>query len=67
LHLLGVPVPNDMDGQVLEDILDTDVVTPVTTQSELHTIAVESSQDSAYTEEDTVVIAERLRALGYIE
>lgn len=67
LHLLGVPAPNDMDGQVLEDILDADTVAPVTTESELQNVAVENGQDSAYTEEDTVVIAERLRALGYIE
>ncbi len=67
LHLLGVTVPSDMDGQVLEDMLDAEIAAPITTESELQNVAVEDSQDSAYTDEDSVVIAERLRALGYIE
>jgi arylsulfatase A-like enzyme len=67
LHLLGVAVPKDMDGKALVDMLDTDH-----TSAEVE-IGADSSDgqfaamDSTYTEEDTVVIADRLRALGYID
>jgi predicted AlkP superfamily phosphohydrolase/phosphomutase len=67
LHLLGVPVPADMDGQVLVDMLDT---TTISTDVALGAAAgVVSATDPAgnYTTEDKVVIAERLRALGYID
>jgi predicted AlkP superfamily phosphohydrolase/phosphomutase len=67
LHLLGVAVPNDMDGRVLVDMLDSDSV-PTDVEIGAASEAVTSiATDSSYTEEDTVVIADRLRALGYIE
>ena len=67
LHLMGVAVPKDMDGRVLVDMLDTDSVsTDVKIGVDANTVPYEVT-DSSYTEEDTAVIAERLRALGYIE
>jgi hypothetical protein len=56
-----------MDGRVLVDMLDTD---SVSTDVEVGVAASDvpyDVTDSTYTEEDTAVIAERLRALGYIE
>jgi orotate phosphoribosyltransferase-like protein len=64
---MGVAVPNDMDGRVLVDMLDTE---SVSTDVEIGVAASDipyDVMDSTYTEEDTAVIAERLRALGYIE
>jgi predicted AlkP superfamily phosphohydrolase/phosphomutase len=67
LHLMGVPVPKDMDGRVLVDMLDRE---NVSTEVEIGVAASDvpyEATDSTYTEEDTAVIADRLRALGYIE
>jgi predicted AlkP superfamily phosphohydrolase/phosphomutase len=67
LHLLGVAVPNDMDGRVLVNMLDTDNVSTDVAVGGAAMAVPPAALDSTYTEEDTVVIAERLRALGYIE
>ncbi|HEX3600478.1 MAG TPA: alkaline phosphatase family protein [Lacipirellulaceae bacterium] len=67
LHLLGVPVPQDLDGRVLVDMMDADNVAMDVQIGDPVGAADYGHPDSAYTEEDTVVIADRLRALGYIE
>ena len=60
LHLMNVPVPDDMDGRVLAEALATQL--PVETQA-----AVPSSQAQAdLTEEEAAEVEERLRALGYL-
>lgn len=72
LHLLGVPVPADMDGQALVRIFDAD---PALAKVEIGAATVGAATNGAadngsngeYTPEDTKVIAERLRALGYID
>jgi predicted AlkP superfamily phosphohydrolase/phosphomutase len=67
LHLMGVAVPRDMDGRVLVDMLDTDSVSTDVPIGVAASAVPYDVMDSTYTEEDTAVIAERLRALGYIE
>lgn len=65
LHLLDVPVPADMDGAALTDMLLNEHAGAVAIG-----IASEASDDpggGVYTAEDNAVIAERLRALGYID
>ena len=66
LHLLGVPVPRDMEGPVLADLLDPAWMAthPVayTEQSEAPApLAGEWGSDA-----DEAVIADRLRSLGYL-
>ena len=72
LHLLGIPVPGDMDGRVLTEVLD-----PATTSSDLPVHAAvlataaagadsPTSVDSAYTAEEDAVIQQRLADLGYL-
>lgn len=62
LHMLGLPVPSDMDGRVLEEILTTD-----------HAVRYEDVDNSLvrvgenYIQEETDIVAERLRGLGYLE
>ena len=67
LHLLGVPVPADMDGRVLGEIFNTGVVPPV---ASLDVPPVEpganGSPPSAYTEEEDAAIQQRLADLGYL-
>jgi predicted AlkP superfamily phosphohydrolase/phosphomutase len=67
LHLLGVPVPEDMDGRVLTEVLDPSLApapaAPVA--------AVSGASDAApvatpYTEEEDADIQQRLADLGYL-
>jgi predicted AlkP superfamily phosphohydrolase/phosphomutase len=65
LHLMGQPVPEDMDGRVLEEVLDEDFVKDNPVQRS----EASRSSDSAGTtmsKEDEEAILERLRGLGYI-
>jgi predicted AlkP superfamily phosphohydrolase/phosphomutase len=66
LHLLGLPVPREMDGRVLTDHLRRESVAtrPVTYAS-----AGEATRrrSPGYTAEEEREIAERLRDLGYLE
>jgi arylsulfatase A-like enzyme len=74
LYLLGLPVPDDMDGRVLTEALDEDFVSS-------KPICYENSDDDANTfasnlvgearqefdDEESEMIAKRLQALGYIQ
>ena len=67
LHLLGIPVPDDMDGHVLSDALEPDWLAqhPITYQ------AVKPDADAGlalgYDKNEEAQIKERLRALGYLD
>jgi arylsulfatase A-like enzyme len=68
LHVLGVPVPADMDGRVLVDVLEGEAAEGVAIGAAVADIPVqEAGLEENYTEADKLVIAERLRALGYID
>jgi predicted AlkP superfamily phosphohydrolase/phosphomutase len=65
LYNLGLPVPDDMDGQVLQAAYAAEVFErrPVTfSQGE----GGEKSGEPDYSEEDQAEIEERLRGLGYL-
>ncbi len=67
LHLLGVPVPADMDGRVLIEVLDPAVVPPVESTSTTANEAPEGEPvPVAYTEEEDAAIQQRLADLGYL-
>lgn len=66
LHLLGLPVPDDMDGTVLEPAFREEFMrqNPVAVEP-----AVWSPEDEGlgeFTEEESAEVKERLRGLGYI-
>ena len=67
LHLLGVPVPGDMDGRVLSELFDPAVVPPPS-RSEGTQAGPEASEPvpAAYTEEEDAAIQQRLADLGYL-
>ena len=66
LHLLGVPVPDDMDGRVLSEILDP-AFAAAAAQAEPVAVAVaEAPIASGYTEEEDAEIQQRLADLGYL-
>lgn len=70
LHLLGLPVPKDMDGRVLEEaflpekLMDNPVKRIDTSEEDERTA---TGGFSGYSTEEADKIAERLRNLGYIE
>jgi predicted AlkP superfamily phosphohydrolase/phosphomutase len=65
LHLLGVPVPQDMDGRVLTEILDPAVASAVASDGE-SSAGSSASVPVAYTEEEDAAIQQRLADLGYL-
>jgi len=67
LSLLGLEIPDDMDGQVLESVIEEEFLkeNPVCyTKGEKHS---ESGLEDPYSDEENETIEERLRGLGYIE
>ena len=60
LHMMNVPVPDDMDGRVLTEALVTQ--RPVETQAAVPT----SHAQEDLTAEEAAEVEERLRALGYL-
>ena len=66
LHTMGLPVPSDMDGQVLADAFEERYMTafPVTIGDP--SIAPETTAESGYTEEGEKEIMDRLEGLGYL-
>ncbi len=69
LYLMGIEIPDDMDGRVLAEVFDRSYLraappqyTSVQTESRL----VETSDEEVYSEEEAEEIRERLRSLGYL-
>ncbi len=68
LYLMGLPIPDDMDGRVLTDALDDEFVAANPPQWE----SIASERDGshgnqqAFTDDESELIARRLQALGYI-
>ncbi len=67
LHLLGVPVPADMDGRVMTEILDPSLARDVSSED----ASTPPPQDpgftsEAYSEEEDAAIQQRLADLGYL-
>lgn len=68
LHLLGLPVPEEMGGRVLKEAL-TDAVAvrrERAARTEV-TRAGERAPERTYTPEETAALRDRLRGLGYVE
>jgi len=66
LHLLGVPVPSDMDGRVLTEILDPALAPANDTASGATTTNEDAPVPVAYSEEEDAEIQQRLADLGYL-
>jgi predicted AlkP superfamily phosphohydrolase/phosphomutase len=67
LYLLGVPVPEDMDGEVLTSMLRSDFVAAHPCQAGDASGVSERYSTTGYTEAESAQVEERLRALGYLE
>ena len=68
LHLLGVPVPPDVDGRVLTEILDPSLATPVEASDPGQDAPSPADEPvpAAYTDEEDAAIQQRLADLGYL-
>lgn len=66
LHILGVPIPNDMDGRVLKEIFKkgSDVLNR---SIEYQAPSIAEKEEKAYSKSEEKKIKKRLEALGYIE
>jgi predicted AlkP superfamily phosphohydrolase/phosphomutase len=67
LHLLGVPVPEDMDGKVLTSAFRSDFLTAHPVQAGTASGTSGTDLQSGYTDEESAKVEERLQALGYLE
>ena len=68
LHLMGVPVPDDMDGRVLAELFDPAVVPPPRPVGDGSSAEAppEEPVSVGYTEEEDAAIQQRLADLGYL-
>jgi predicted AlkP superfamily phosphohydrolase/phosphomutase len=64
LHSFGVPVQNEMDGRVLDEIYSDDVRSPE--RAAVKPLLDGESDISSFDDEEKDLIEERLRKLGYI-
>jgi predicted AlkP superfamily phosphohydrolase/phosphomutase len=62
LHAMGLPVPSDMDGRVLEEVFRNPA--PVRFE-DIDNSCAAGTRD--YADQETDLIEQRLRALGYVE
>jgi predicted AlkP superfamily phosphohydrolase/phosphomutase len=66
LYYLGIPLPDDLDGKPALEIFETDFVTEHAANTESGETSCQA-KESAYTQEEEDLIAERLKSLGYLE
>jgi predicted AlkP superfamily phosphohydrolase/phosphomutase len=71
LHLLGLPVPQEMDGRIIDGCLREDYQKPHTQREESRGERLPAGSpiehEETYSPEEEDVIKKRLRDLGYIE
>jgi predicted AlkP superfamily phosphohydrolase/phosphomutase len=66
LHLMGLPIPEHMDGRVLQEILSGVVpVGPAPAQPRQWN-GPSGGQEEELSEEDLQILTDRLRSLGYV-
>jgi len=66
LHSMGLPVPSDMDGQLLEDAFDDGYMEAFPLELVEPSMVGEATTGIDYTEEGEKEILERLQGLGYL-
>ena len=67
LYLLGLPVPEDMDGKVLTSAFRSDFLAAHPVRARKASGISGTDHPSGYTEEESAKVEERLQALGYLE
>ena len=67
LHILGVPVPEDMDGRILKEIFAPGSGYTSRKVQYQGSSMIEKDKAASYSKKDETKIKKRLEALGYIE
>lgn len=67
LHILGEPIPDDMDGRVLTEIFDPADIERRPVSYRTATPGSEAEESATYSEEEGEMIRKRLQDLGYLE
>lgn len=68
LTMLGLPMPEDMQGRVIEEIFETHPQVLLERHIEVRQVSAASSRgEETYSEQDLQQITERLSDLGYLE
>lgn len=65
VHLAGIPVPKEMDGEVLLSLFAPDAQ-PAQRPVQKVSIGLETGEGIAYTDDEAAQVEERLRDLGYL-
>lgn len=66
-HLLGLPVPNDMDGRVLTEALDPQWLARHPISYTTPGLPSGKGEEFEYSDEEETLVEEHLRALGYLD
>ena len=68
LHLLGLAIPEDMDGKVIADALDPELLAkcPVRFGPAVGD-AGDDGTDEIWSAEEVEMVSDRLRGMGYLE
>jgi predicted AlkP superfamily phosphohydrolase/phosphomutase len=67
LHLLNVPVPEDMDGKVLTSVFHPEFLSEHAVRAGAASGTSGADRPSGYTDEESAKVEERLQALGYLD
>ena len=74
LYSLGLPIPNDLDGKVLEELFEPEELSANPPRIAKHSVSqivslpasAQANLDTGYSDEDEEAIIEQLRGLGYL-
>src|SRR5439155_19793048 len=66
LYLMGQPVPEDMDGRVLQELFEPAFIAANRVQVG-GSAGLDAEQGAHYSVEEAAIVEERLKGLGYIE
>lgn len=67
LYILGQPIPDDMDGKVIPEIFEPEFLKKNPPKYHHAKYETNETETVSYTDEESQKVAERLKALGYIE
>jgi predicted AlkP superfamily phosphohydrolase/phosphomutase len=67
LYCMGLPVPDDMDGQVLREIFTDDFLAAVPLVRSAGSSEGAAAGERDYSEDESEQVKDRLRGLGYLE
>jgi len=67
LHVMGLPIPRDMDGQVLTGLLRPDSESARRAPAYQDESMLAGEKDEGFSEDEAAVVAQRLKDLGYFE